>query len=147
MGSAAIALAVTKDSTLADALILDSCYSRLTSASLGWWRFLGGKVLMTVLSPTVLIAAPFAGFNPFRVVIANELAKLKHVPILFLHGDGDNLALPSEAQRNFDAYDGPKQIVWFTGCNHSEGRWEQPERYREAVDGFLEKHNILAAKH
>jgi pimeloyl-ACP methyl ester carboxylesterase len=144
MGSAAIALALADDPTLADAAILDSCYDRFVSASLGWWRFLGGKTLMAILFPTVVLAAPFAGFNPFKVSISKALAKVDRVPILFLHGDKDVLALPEEGQRNFDAYRGPKKIVWFEGCSHSEGRWHYPDRYRETVDSFLEEFGILA---
>lgn len=143
MGSAAIALALADDPKIADAVILDSCYDRFISASLGWWRFLGGKGLMVVLSPTVILAAPFAGFNPFRVSISKSLSKVEGIPILFLHGDSDVLALPQEAQRNFDAYRGPKRIVWFEGCSHSEGRWHQPEKFRAAVDEFLEESEIL----
>ncbi len=143
MGSAAIALALRDDPLLADVVILDSCYARLTSAILGWWRFLGGKWLMALLSPTTVIAAPFAGFNPFPVDISEALKACNDTPILFLHGDRDNLALPSEAQRNFDAYPGPKEIVWFERCGHSEGRWEQPEKYSAVVDGFLEANGFL----
>ena len=147
MGSAAIALAMADDPSLADVLVLDSCYSRLSSATLGWWRFLGGNLLMVILSPTTLLAAPIAGFNPFRVDIAKALAKLEGKPVLFLHGSKDNLALPSEAQRNFDAQPGPKSIVWFEGCGHSEGRWLQPEKYRLELDTFLERHGVLQQKH
>jgi len=143
MGSAAIALAVCEDPTLADAAVIDSCYGRFSSASLGWWRFLGGNVLMVLLSPTVVLAAPFAGFNPFRVDVSKGLAKINGIPLLFLHGNKDNLALPADAQRNYDAYPGPKHFVWFDGCRHSEGRWEQSAKYRESIDGFLVKYGLL----
>ena len=143
MGSAAIALALADDPSLADALILDSCYSKLASATLGWWRFLGGKTLMLLLCPTTILAIPFTGFNPFRVDIASALTKIKGIPILFLHGAKDNLALPTEAQRNFEACTGPKTIVWFEGCGHSEGRWLHPERYRQAIESFLAEHHLL----
>jgi pimeloyl-ACP methyl ester carboxylesterase len=143
MGSASIALALADDPTLANAVVLDSCYSRLTSATLGWWRFLGGKFLMTLLSPTTLIAIPIMGFNPFRVDVAEALKKFSSVPILFIHGDKDNLALPTEALRNFEAYAGPKHIEWFEGCGHSEGRWLQPQKYRQAIGEFLIKNSIV----
>jgi alpha-beta hydrolase superfamily lysophospholipase len=143
MGSAAIALALADDPSLADAAILDSCYDHFVSASLGWWRFLGGKALMVALAPTVVIAAPFAGFNPFSVSISKALSTFDSVPILFLHGDSDNLALPSEAEHNFNVYRGPKSIVWFEGCRHSEGRWNFPDKYRAAVDQFLEKNELI----
>ena len=143
MGSAAIAFAVSEDPELADAVVLDSCYSRFPSASLGWWRFLGGKPLLVVMAPTVVVAAPIAGFNPFQVDVAKSLKLQSKVPMLFLHGDRDNLALPSEGQRNFDAYGGPKQMVWFEGCRHSEGRWEQPDKYRKVVREFFETYGLI----
>lgn len=143
MGSAAIAMALADNPGLADAAILDSCYSSLTNASLGWWRFLGGNLLMAILSPTTVLAVPFAGFNPFKVNIAESLSTVKNIPILFLHGSKDNLALPSEAQKNFDTYQGPKSIVWFEGCGHSEGRWLQPDKYHDAVDDFFESHGMV----
>ena len=147
MGSAAIALAMGDDPSLADAIVLDSCFSSLVSASLGWWRFVGGNALMVLLSPTTLISGPMAGFNPFRVDVAKSLEKLRSTPVLFLHGSKDNLALPSHAQRNIDAHSGPHTVVWFEGCGHSEGRWEQPEKYQEALVTFFQEQGILAAGH
>ncbi len=144
MGSAASALAMGDDPSLADILILDSCYSRLSSAVLGWWRFLGGKVLAAILSPTVLVAAPFAGFNPFSIDISKALAKIGDKPVLVLHGACDTLALPSEAERNLAVIPGPKKIVWFAGCSHSEGRWEQPDLYHQELFDFLDLHGFLA---
>lgn len=144
MGSAAIAFALADHPDLADAAILDSCYDSFVSASLGWWRYLGGKLLVVALCPTVVIAAPFAGFNPFKISISQRLATFDSVPILFLHGGSDVLARPAGAQKNFDRYRGPKKIVWFEGCSHSEGRWNHPQEFREAVDDFLAETGFLA---
>ncbi len=136
MGSAASALAMGENPGLADVLVLDSCYSRLSSAILGWWRFLGGKALMAFLAPSVVVAIPFAGIQPFRVDVAKSLQRLEGVPVLHLHGAKDDLALPGECRRNYEACPGPKALVWFEGCGHSEGRWEQPERYFAGLFGF-----------
>jgi hypothetical protein len=54
------------------------------------------------------------------------------------------LALPTEAERNFQACIGPSEIVWFDGYGHSEYRWEQPAQYMSALVDFLKKHAILA---
>ncbi len=143
MGSAAIAIAVARRPDIADAIILDSCYSKLAAATLGWWRFLGGNLLMVLLSSTTLIAIPMTGFNPLSVDIAESLKRIKDVPILFLHGDRDNLATPEDANRNFAACPGPKSIKWFEGCGHSEGRWLQSENYRKAVGDFLKSIGAL----
>jgi len=142
MGAAASALACGADPGLADVLVLDSAYGRMSSAIIGWWRFLGGPTLAAILTPTAVIAAPLAGFNPFKVDVSEAIAKAGPVPILILHGDRDNLALPAEAERNLAACAGPKEIVWFAGMGHSEGRWEQPEKYRDALFAFLDRHDF-----
>lgn len=136
MGAAACAFAARANPGEVAALVLDSCYGKLSEAVLGWWRFLGGKPLAVILGPSVVVCAPMAGFNPFTVDVANSLKELD-IPILLLHGDKDNLALPSEAKRNLEAAGSKAQIVWFAGCGHSEGRWVHPQRYDAAVDAFL----------
>jgi pimeloyl-ACP methyl ester carboxylesterase len=142
MGSAASAMAAARNPGLADALILDSAYSRLSGAILGWWRFLGGPILSAVLSPTPIFAIAVTGVNPFSVDVSKSLRQLK-VPVLFLHGSKDNLALPAEARRNFEAANEPKSIIWFEGCGHSEGRWLHHDRYREEVTSFLTHNGLL----
>ncbi len=142
MGAAAIAFAMGDDPLLADLIVLDSAYGRLDRAVNGWWRFIGGNALAAFLWPIVIICAPMAGVNPFRIDVAHSLAKLGLKPVLFMHGSKDNLASPFEAQRNFDATPGPKQIVWFEGCGHSEGRWEQSTKYQSALLDFLSLHGF-----
>lgn len=136
MGAAASVFAAREHPREVVALILDSCYGSLSQAVLGWWRFLGGRALAIALGPSVIVCAPMAGFNPFKVDVAKALKGLD-IPILFLHGEKDNLALPSEAKRNLEAAGAKARIVWFGGCGHSEGRWVHPERYDAAVLSFL----------
>ena len=81
MGSAACAFALEEDDSLADGLILDSAYSRLPDAVLGWWYFLGGWPLRALLWPTPLIAWPFVGYNPYKCDVARALAILD-LPVL-----------------------------------------------------------------
>jgi pimeloyl-ACP methyl ester carboxylesterase len=138
MGSAACAFALEEDETLADGLILDSSYSRLPEAVLGWWYFLGGWPLRAFLWPTTLIAWPFVGYNPFKCDVASALAILNK-PILILHGDCDTLASPDQARRNLAACRDRAEMVWFIGCGHSEGRWIFPDVYYDAIDRMLEK--------
>lgn len=139
MGAAASALAAEEIG--ADALILDSCYGRLAEAVNGWWRFLGGRPLQIFLAPTVWVAGPLAGFNPRRVDVADALARLR-IPVLFLHGERDTLSIASDARRNAERCGGPHELVWFERCNHSEGRWIHPERYRNAMLNFLKCHGL-----
>jgi pimeloyl-ACP methyl ester carboxylesterase len=140
MGAASSALAQGDDPALADALVLDCAYGRLSSAIIGWWRFLGGKALATALWPTTLISMPLAGFNPFEVDVSEALGRAGPVPVLFFHGEQDNLALPSEALRNAAACVGFNRIVWLPNSGHAEGRWLHPEIYNSELLAFLDEH-------
>lgn len=140
MGAAASALSARELG--ADAVILDSCYCRLSDASLGWWRMIGGTPLMVLLWPTVLLAIPLVGFNPFRVDVAAALSQLD-APVLILHGDADPLAPPRDAIRNLNACRGPHRLVWFPDSRHSEGRWVHNGLYRASVAEFLVEHGLL----
>jgi pimeloyl-ACP methyl ester carboxylesterase len=143
MGAAAIALAMGDNPSVADGAILDSCYSRLPSAVLGWWRFVGGKLLSAFLSPTVLLAMPLAGFNPYKVDVADALTNVEPESVLIVHGDCDTLALPEEAKRNAKAA-GNAEIVWLADCGHSEGRWIHSGLYYDAVLGYFRRRGLLA---
>jgi pimeloyl-ACP methyl ester carboxylesterase len=143
MGAAAAAFALAENSALADALILDSAYGKLTPAIQGFWRFFGGRWLEILLAPMPYLAWWMLGFNPFRVDVAKALEKVT-TPVLLLHGDADVVATPEEARRNAAACGA--RIEWFAGCDHSEGRWRDPRRYESAVLGFLRDHEFVFAQ-
>jgi hypothetical protein len=138
MGSAASAFALSQDPTCANAAILDSAYSRLDEAILGWWRFLFGAKLMWIMAPTVWVGRFFLGMGPKKVNVTDALSKID-VPVLILHGDRDTLASVAAGKRNFDALKGPKRLVWFEGFGHSEFRWLSPEKYISEVRIFLKQ--------
>jgi len=142
MGSVASALAWAEDPTLLDGLVLDSAYGRLSRAILGWWKFLGGNWLAVLLSPSVVIGGPLAGVNPAKVDVAKALRKIGK-PVLVMHGDRDRLADVKEARRNIEALGPNAEVVWFEGCGHSEGRWEQPEKYQRCLQAYLERIGVL----
>lgn len=142
MGAAASATALSENPGLVDGLILDSCYDRLVDAINGWWLFIGGRTLRFFLYPASLFGIPLSGVNPLRIVISQYLKKVE-VPCLILHGGADTLAPPKAAQANYDALAGPKKLVIFDGRNHSEPRWEEPERYFGEIEAFLADHRML----
>ncbi|HRF59758.1 MAG TPA: alpha/beta hydrolase [Fimbriimonadaceae bacterium] len=146
MGGAAIAFAAAEDPNLADAFIFDSAYSRLDTASLGWWRFLGGKPLMVALAPTLGFCRALLGFRLRDADVARALPLIAEKPSLILHGDRDSLALPSEAERNLAASGSHAKLVWFEGCDHSQGRFREPDRYNEIVLEFLSDAGIVAQR-
>lgn len=136
MGAAASAFALGERGDLADGLILDSCYDRLSDAIIGWWLFIGGKTLQYALYPATIMGAPLSGVNPFTTRVSDQLAKVT-VPTLVIHGEADTLASLDAAKSNFSALKGEKKLVTFSDCNHSEARWEAPERYFGEVEAFL----------
>lgn len=139
MGASASAMALSDDPSLADGLILDSCYNRLVEAITGWWLFIGGRTLRFFLYPASALGMPLSGVNPYKVVISQFLANVDK-PTLILHGGADTLASPNGAAANFAALKGPKKLVLFDRRNHSEARWEEPERYFGEIDAFLAEH-------
>lgn len=141
MGSAACAFAAARGAKV-DAIVLDSCYSKMINASFGWWRFLGGPLVSVFLGPVILFAGPLAGINPFRVDVARALRSVT-CPVLLLHGREDNLATPSEAERNLAALGPLAEIAWFDNCGHSEFRWLQAERYYQELETFLIRCSLL----
>lgn len=142
MGSAAAVFAVGEDPSIADALILDSVYSRLDWAAVGWWRFLGGKALMAICWPTVWLSRWMLGFRLRDADVAKYLV-LAGKPTLLLHGEHDQLALPREATRNCAAIPEHSTLVWFERCNHSGGRYFRPEEFNRAVFDWLDE-NVIA---
>jgi pimeloyl-ACP methyl ester carboxylesterase len=145
MGGAAAAVAVAEDRSLADALILDSTYSRLDWAAMGWWRFIGGKFLMVLCAPTLALSRLMLRFRLRDADVADALSTANK-PTLLLHGDSDRLALPFEAERNHAACNGNATLVWFERCNHSGGRYFRPEEYNAALYGWLEAQGHIQCK-
>lgn len=143
MGAVACAMAAGSGQAVVDALVLDCAYSRLWVATLGWWRFLGGRILQALMSPTLIVGPLVTGINPFRMDVASALKNAGPIPALFLHGGADTLAPPVEAKRNLEACQGPAKIVWLDGQGHAEGRWNLPEVYLGAVQSFLDENGLL----
>lgn len=143
MGSAACAFALAEDPCCAVGLVLDSAYCRLDEAISGWWRLFGPKWLGVLLRPASFLARFFVDFSPKDVNVDDALSR-SACPVLVLHGDRDGIALPSEAQKNIDALGDRASIQWFKNCRHSEGRWEQPDLYFEALETYLRANSWLS---
>lgn len=143
MGAVAAAIAWAENPELADALVLDSAYANLGKAVGGWWRFIGGNALALFLSPAVWLSVLILGFNPFTVKLPEYLEKLRGKPVLFMHGTDDPVASAKQAGKNLYALGPGVEAVWFQGCSHSEGRWEQPTIYRGALLRFLSANGFI----
>jgi len=147
MGAAAASFAAAENPGRLRGLILDSAYSRLLDAVSGWWYFVGGKKLASLLYPTRWISRLFLKQPLGRIDVAAAWPGGGDLPVLFLHGDSDTLASPDAARRNMEAVGDRGQIVWFPGCGHSEGRWNYPGEFNRAVLTFLAEVAPARAEH
>jgi len=139
MGAAASVLAVSHRLADVDAMILDSCYTTLAAGILGWWRFVGGKLLAFVLAPAVFVAWAVTRVNPFDVNITRELEDVD-CPVLILHGEMDKLGGPECARANFASLseDYDSQLAIFRDANHGEAKWVCSTDYQALVIEFLD---------
>lgn len=145
MGAAAACFALADDPGLADALILDSVYSRLRDAVRGWWVFFGGRRLALALGPLLWMDRLVLGLSARRVDVAEALRRIRGVPILILQGERDDVVPPEAVQRNLEAGGPDVRTIWFADCNHSEARYHRAEEFRRAILEFLEEHRLLEA--
>jgi alpha-beta hydrolase superfamily lysophospholipase len=140
MGAAAAAFALERNPDCAAAAILDSAYHTLPSATLGWWRFIGGRAAQILLAPTVLVAAPFARFNPFRASVGRALAAIDK-PILITHGTADRLVSYKHAEANFAAAKTAGRtnvrLKLYEGAGHSEARWTHAAEFLSDISAML----------
>ena len=101
---------------------------------------------MVALAPTLGFCRALLGFRLRDADVARALPLIAEKPSLILHGDRDSLALPSEAERNLAASGSHAKLVWFEGCDHSQGRFREPDRYNEIVLEFLSDAGIVAQR-
>lgn len=86
------------------------------------------------------------GFNAFQhnpVRYARELT----IPALFMHGEEDPRATLAEGQRVYAATAGPKTMVTFPQSRHESYVRTHPERWRQAIQHFLQEKLHLGSEH
>jgi uncharacterized protein len=135
MGGAASAYA-SVDTPVA-AMILDSAYATLRSASENWWFIWGGKKLQMLLGPSAIFARRIGGFSLDEGNVVQALQKT-NIPTLLIHGDSDPLVPLAEAEKNKAAREGIELEV-FPDCSHSEPRLYFPQDYFVCMKNFLDK--------
>jgi len=137
MGAAASVLATVEEPSKVDGLILDGLYRSLHEAGKGWWLFLGGRALQSILGPTIIFGRMLTGVSPKQVRIDLALGTLAGKPILIFNGTADPIVPVSSAQANFDSAGSNAHIEWFEGAGHGNPRFREPVRYEQLVRAFL----------
>ncbi|MCC6403332.1 MAG: alpha/beta fold hydrolase [Fimbriimonadaceae bacterium] len=137
MGAAAACLALADDPDLAEALIADSMYARLSEASEGWWSFFLQGRLAPFMRPANWIGARLTGLRPYAVSTLEGLRALSGKPVLLIFGEDDPLIPPSSRTEMLHAAGDRAVSVTIPQGSHGDGRLREPEMYRAAVQAFL----------
>ena len=74
---------------------------------------------------------------------AKALKDCAHVPMLFIHGDADELIPSTMMQACFDAKAGEKESWLVPGARHADSFRADKEGYRAHLSAFLQAHQIL----
>ena len=79
-----------------------------------------------------------AGFD-LREYSTVEGIKNCDIPILFVHGNADDFVPPSMTKANFDAYQGPKQLLLVDGAGHGYSYLINKMEYQKKIEEFILK--------
>lgn len=98
-----------------------------------------GEIISTLVLPYAdIIAFVRSGFT------YHESSPIKAVPhstkpILYLHGAADTLIPHTMSKELYEATRSPKDIVLFQNSAHITGYFDDPQRFTEAVRGFIKE--------
>ena len=145
MGASTVMLHAPQDPALAFA-IEDCGYSDLNAElrfalthrfHLPWFPVLAFASLFSRLRGGVFFGS---------VVPKQALKHCESLPMLFLHGDADELVPFSMLKENYDAKPGKKQMRVFPGAPHAGCYHADPDAYAAYVTEFLTQNGILPSK-
>ncbi len=143
MGAVSGVLASCRTPGQIDGLILDGPYRRFDEAMKGWWPFLGGKLLGSVMKPSLTLAPFVLGFKPGEMEVDRELSKLAGLPILLMYGDRDPLIKAEGRNAMLKAAGEKSSLYVFEGATHGEGRLKNPEQFKALVEKFMVENDFV----
>jgi pimeloyl-ACP methyl ester carboxylesterase len=75
----------------------------------------------------------------FSLYKADARKALQHsqLPVLLIHGTGDDFVLPKNSQQNYDACSSKKELVWIKDASHAAAHIKDPESYEAAAEKFF----------
>ena len=97
-----------------------------------------------LLALTGVFTRLFGGFG-LREVSATEAVAHTKLPILFIHGTGDQFVPCSMSQAAYDACAAEKQLVLVEGAKHGYSYLVDRPRVQAALAAFLEKYTLQEA--
>jgi uncharacterized protein len=140
MGSAAILRAIAANGVRPSAVILECPFDRLLSTAANRFAAMG---LPAFPAAHLLIFWGGAqhGFNAFRHNPVDYARDVK-CPVLLLHGAKDARVTQAQAESIFQSLAGDKEFVVFAKAGHESYLAAAPEKWRESVSRFLERHQM-----
>lgn len=106
------------------------------AADLASRRPAAGLVLESTFTSAYRVArVPFLPFDRFRT--ESKMPRIR-MPVLVIHGTGDELIGFWHGQRLYDLARGPRQRLWVDGSGHNDLSWVAGDRYWTALRTFAE---------
>ncbi|HEX3077728.1 MAG TPA: alpha/beta hydrolase [Lachnospiraceae bacterium] len=78
-----------------------------------------------------------------QVIPKNEVAKCEWLPMLFLHGEGDDFVPTCMVKEIYEVKKGYRRMRIFPNAAHAESYWNNQEAYKREVEEFLKEIKIL----
>ena len=106
-------------------------------------RALAGVILESVFTSIADVVRTIFGvpLGPLGRGRFDSLSKISrvHVPLLFFHGDRDNIVPFKLGRRLFEAALQPKAFETIAGAGHNDTIWVGGRRYFERIGRFLDE--------
>lgn len=79
----------------------------------------------------------FAKFSMKETTVTKEAKKNTRIPVLFIHGTGDNFVPYNMSVKNFKACNAPKRLIRIENASHCESMRYAPEIVYPAIREFI----------
>ena len=126
-----------------DFVVADCGFSEIKSVLKGSVKRM--HVSARMLNLTALWARLRCGCT-YRDMRPIESLRDNRVPILFFHGDADELIAPRHSLEMAKATKGPSEVRLIHGAPHAYSVLQAPEEYREVLTTFLRKYGMIPIK-
>lgn len=136
-GTAALLAASSKDMTKNLACVISDCgfssmlgtFHRKMSKKIGFFSWIVEPFLWR-------ICVKRAKFDPLYIDVPSHIYSIC-VPVLFIHGDCDELVPISEGRKNYDACPTKKNFVTSHGSKHGTNFYFAPDECKKAINELL----------
>lgn len=142
MGAASVMLHAKQDSRLA--FVVEDCgfsdFSKLMAYMLPNRFHIPAFPILPIAN---LFFRRRAGVSFSGICPADALKDCAHVPMLFVHGDADELIPATMMQTCYEAKTGEKQQWLVKGARHADSFRADTQGYREVLNAFLSRHGVI----